>query len=286
MKPFKKAIYDIEVARAMNYNEKSKTIKTPDIFSYTYYGNYGIPHCHDYWEFIVILSGTYTHVLNGKTIPLYKNQACFLRPHIDVHALKNAEPDAIHFTIRIKESRMRAICNKINEDFYDKLRQRNLIMIPLNDSQTNRIINYATIIDTNTTNDIDTPIYFLLNYILEKVVNQTNFFEQGKPQWFTDLLLKINAPQNIHWSVEDVVNNSNFSHTHLLRAFKKYENCSLIDYLTKAKMSQACRLILYSNMSMLDIALALGYSDSSHFNRTFKKIYHISPREFKQGNKS
>lgn len=284
MKAVTKAIYDVEVARATNYNGKLEDFNAPDLFSYTYYGNYGIPHCHDYWEFIIVLSGTYTHVLNGKTILLNKNQACMLRPHVDVHVLKNGEPNASHFTIRIKESRMHEICDKIGNDFYDKLQQRNLIMIPINDSQTNRIINYSTIIETM--DEVDTPIYFLLTYILEKVVSQTNFFDQGKPQWFTDLLLKINAPQNMHWSVEDVVNNSNFSHTHLLRAFKKYEDCSLIDYLTKAKMTQACRLILYSNMSMLDIALALGYSDSSHLNRTFKKIYHISPREFKRGNKS
>ena len=286
MKAITKAIYDIEVARATNYYGKLENFNAPELFSYTYYGNYSIPHCHDYWEFIIVLTGTYTHILNGKTMLLNKNQACMLRPHVDVHVLKNGETGASHFTIRIKESCMRAICDKIDNDFYEKLQQRNLIMIPINDSQTNRIINYTTIIETKATDDIDTPIYFLLTYILEKIVSQTNFFDQEKPQWFTDLLLQINAPQNMHWSVEDVVDSSNFSHTHLLRVFKKYENCSLIDYLTKAKMAQACRLILYSNMSMLDIALALGYSDSSHLNRMFKKFYHISPSEFKRGNKS
>jgi len=276
------AKYDSELQHAALSGDKTEDILNKQIFSYTYYGNYAITHRHDYWEFIIVLSGNYTHVLNHKNFQLNKNQACLMRPLSDAHSLKNAPYGSSHHTIRIKDSFMREICNKFNETFYEDLINRPLILLTLNDEQTNRIINYTTIISSRTASASMLSSYFLTMYLLEKIVGEANFFEENKPKWFSEILLKINAPQNLHWSVNDILNACNVSHTHLLRAFKKYENCSIVEYLTNFKMSKACSLLLYSNMSILDIALQLGYSDSSHFGRTFKRLYEISPMKFKQ----
>ena len=274
--------YESEVQRAALNRDATEDILNKQIFSYTYYGNYAITHYHDYWEFIIVLSGNYTHILNNKNFQLNKNQACLIRPLSDAHCLKNAPYGSSHLTIRIKDSFIREICDKFSETFYEDLIYHPLIMLTLNDEQTNRIINYTTIISSRTASDSILSSYFLTMYLLEKIVGDANFFEKSKPQWFSELLLKINAPQNLHWSVNDILNACNVSHTHLLRAFKKYENCSIIEYLTNLKMSQACSLLLYSNISILEIALQLGYSDSSHFGRTFKRLYKISPMKFKQ----
>ena len=278
--------YEAELKTAISGGYESEDAKQKNIFSYTYYGNYEITHNHDYWEFIIVLSGDYTHSLNGKNIALNKNHACLLRPNVDYHCLKNGPHGSKHFTIRIRDSYMQSICNTIHENFYNDLFSRSLIMLPLSDAQIDHIINYTTLIGTNNAEEGRVPTHFLITYILEKIVGKTNFLEQNKPQWFSELLLAINSPQNMHWSVNDIVECSNFSHTHLLRVFKQYENCSLVEYLTKVKMMHVCTLLLYSNMSILEIALMLGYSDSSHLTRTFKKIYHISPRQFKQNNKN
>lgn len=276
------AEYESELQHAILNGDKTEDIPNKNIFSYTYYGNYAVSHRHDYWEFIIILSGNYTNILNDKIFQLNKNQACLMRPFTDVHSLKNAPFGSSHLTIRIKDSFMREMCNKISDTFYDSLINRPLIMLALNDEQTTRIINYTTIISTRTAKESNLSSYFLTMYLLEKIVGDANFFEENKPQWFSDILLKINSPHNLHWSVNDILNACNVSHTHLLRAFKKYENCSIAEYLTNFKMSQACTLLLYSNMSILNIALQLGYSDSSHFGRTFKRFYKISPMQFKQ----
>ena len=274
--------YDEEARLAIIDGSEREDIKDKNVFSYTYYGNYGITHKHDYWEFILILSGNYSHVLNGRSFQVNKNHACLIRPQLDGHCLKNAPQGSKHLTVRIRESYMQQICGGVHEQFYEELLKRPVILFSLSDKQTERIIDYTTVIQNLPVEKSIVPTYFLVTYILEKIAGTSHFFETEKPQWFSELLLEINSPKNMHWSVNDIVENSHFSHTHLLRAFKKYENCSLSDYLAKVKMLHACNLILYSNISILEIALMLGYSDSSHLNRTFKKLYNLSPTQFKR----
>ena len=276
------AYYDAEAKLAILDGSEKQDIVDKDVFFYTYYGNYGIEHTHDYWEFIVILSGNYTHALNGRSFQLNKHHACLLRPKIDRHALKNAPIGSKHLTIRIRDSYMKELCEHIEKDFYQTLLNRPIMLCSLSDAQSDHVIDYTTIIKNLSAEKSIAPTFFLVTYILEKFSGEVHYFETDKPQWFSELLLKINASENMHWSVNDIVENSHFSHSHLLRAFKKYENCSLSDYLTKVKMLYACNLILYSSLSILDIALMLGYSDSSHLNRTFKKTYNLSPTQFKR----
>ena len=58
--------YDIEARLAVIDGSEKQDITKKSIFFYTYYGNYGVEHTHDYWEFILILAGNYTHALNGR----------------------------------------------------------------------------------------------------------------------------------------------------------------------------------------------------------------------------
>lgn len=276
---------DVTVLQTIKHKYETSDDKTKDIFFYSYNGNYPVMHNHEFWELTVVLDGSFTHVINGKSIRLDKHCAVLLRPHIDAHAIRNANPEAQHYTLQIRDSRIREISDKIDPTFYEKLLSNPLFMVRLNESEINNIMHYATIISSKISDDTETFMFFLLSYVLEKFIHQPDFFDRNKPQWLTELLLKINMPQNMHWSVNDVVAQSNFSHTHLLREFKKYQGCTLIDYLTKIKMAEACDLLLYSDMSMLDIAMNLGYSDSSHLNRMFKKNYSMSPSEFKRRNR-
>ena len=276
------AYYDDEARHAILDNSEKQDIIDKNIFFYTYYGNYGVEHTHDYWEFNLILAGNYTHALNGRNFQLNTHHASLLRPKIDRHSLKNAPIGSKHLTIRIRDSYMKELCDNIEKDFYQTLMKRPIMLCSLDNTQSDHIINYTTIIQNLSAEKAVTPTFFLVTYLLEKFSNSINYFETDKPKWFSELLLKINASENMHWSVNDIVENSHFSHSHLLRAFKKYENCSLSDYLAKVKMLYACNLILYSSLSILDIALMLGYSDSSHLNRTFKKTYNLSPTQFKR----
>lgn len=69
----------------------------------------------------------------------------------------------------------------------------------------------------------------------------------------------------------------NINSSYLGQLFIKEVGMSFSDYLNIEKNSKAKELILNTNMKINDIALKVGYVDTSYFYRKFKKYYGVSP---------
>ena len=208
-----------------------------------------------------------------------------LRPQLDSHYLISTSPDSTILNIRLYSSFVKDFCSGISESFYNELLKNERMIFPLTESQIRKIIDYTSFIKSNPSETNKSSIFFLASYIFEKVFSQYNFLSSEQPQWRTNLFLKIYSPEHVNWTVKDVVDNAPFSQSHLIRLFKQYTGKTLVEYLTEIKMQRACELLTYTNSSILSIAMMLGYSDSSHLNRTFKKCYGISPTQYKKNSK-
>lgn len=53
-------------------------------------------------------------------------------------------------------------------------------------------------------------------------------------------------------------------------------------YLNKLRLTEASRLLTESNVSVAEIAYAVGYNNVSYFNRLFKKEYGCTPKSFRK----
>lgn len=63
--------------------------------------------------------------------------------------------------------------------------------------------------------------------------------------------------------------------------FKKEIGMTVRDYITRQKMERAKELLSGTNMDILSICLALGYSSQSHFGDLFRKATGMSPGEYR-----
>lgn len=71
------------------------------------------------------------------------------------------------------------------------------------------------------------------------------------------------------------------SRSHLSTKFKEDTGENLYDFITKEKMSEAKRLLRYTDKSLTAISYYLGYSSQSHFNRTFKSVTGKTPNDYR-----
>lgn len=71
------------------------------------------------------------------------------------------------------------------------------------------------------------------------------------------------------------------SRGHLSRVFKEYTMESVHGYLTNLRMHH-CRLAIAEGKSVLDACTESGFSDYSSFLKTFRKLYGITPMEYKK----
>lgn len=72
---------------------------------------------------------------------------------------------------------------------------------------------------------------------------------------------------------------------HLARTFRRFYNCSPGEYLRKSRIEFASNLLIYSNKTLVEIALFSGFSDQSQFSRSFKQHTGITPADFRRINK-
>lgn len=66
------------------------------------------------------------------------------------------------------------------------------------------------------------------------------------------------------------------------RIFREATGVSPVEYLIRTRLSRACELLRLTRMSVTDIALATGFSDSNYFARQFRETLHTSPSEYRR----
>lgn len=72
--------------------------------------------------------------------------------------------------------------------------------------------------------------------------------------------------------------------TNLKVAFREHFGTSIFNYLLKLRMEMAQRLLALKTLSIEEIAFTVGYKNASHFSNTFRRLYNMSPSEFRKQN--
>ena len=71
------------------------------------------------------------------------------------------------------------------------------------------------------------------------------------------------------------------SRYHFTREFKTSFGLPPHQYLLGLRVQRACAMLINTSRSITDIALDIGFSCSSDFSRTFKKVMNMTPRDFR-----
>ncbi len=82
-------------------------------------------------------------------------------------------------------------------------------------------------------------------------------------------------------TVEDIASYLNIDRTYLYKIFMKNIKMSPTQYLLQFRLERAETMLVHSEMSICDIAMATGFYDQSHFDRRFSTRYGVSPRKYR-----
>lgn len=64
--------------------------------------------------------------------------------------------------------------------------------------------------------------------------------------------------------------------------FRRYTNKTPNEYLTQFRLRKAMELLKDSDMTVMEISYAVGFSGASYFSEVFRKNYACSPREYRK----
>nr|WP_307991340.1 response regulator [uncultured Niameybacter sp.] len=106
--------------------------------------------------------------------------------------------------------------------------------------------------------------------------------ELDKPQYLVKQAIDyINEYYNQKLDLQTVADELYVSTWHLCKVIKKQTGTNFVDLLNNARIENAKKLLLESNMKIYEIAETVGYTDTAYFSKIFKKITQVTPNEYR-----
>jgi AraC family carnitine catabolism transcriptional activator len=85
----------------------------------------------------------------------------------------------------------------------------------------------------------------------------------------------------LEMTIAQIASKLGTTHKRLLNRCRKSEGCTPRSYFQNMRLERAAWLLCNSQMSMIEIATAVGFGSSSAFSKSFKARFGLSPRHFR-----
>lgn len=106
-------------------------------------------------------------------------------------------------------------------------------------------------------------------------------FEKS-PFWVKSLNELLNDCWNENPNLQDLSQILNLNPITISKHFPKYFGCTLGEYMRRIKINRSLSLIQSKNTNLTEISFQCGFSDQSHFIRTFKNQTGFLPKQFQK----
>lgn len=244
-------------------------------------------HSHlDFCEWVFVVSGKMRHEINGVTTVDERGAVTLVRPN-DIHCHKGKDFSAV--TLNVFPSWLRV---------FDVLwGTPNLCKRLFNTTRPPRI--QLSEEECRTMEELCMKVLAFRHGILARqhvtaflstiLARQFNSYlkdddwrMKNAPAWFKETVewLDNNADKEI--TLKQLRQKACRCPAHISREFMKQLQCTPTEYLLRQKLIKAENLLLSSSLSILEIAMASGFPNLSHFCRCFKQHYKNSPRKYRE----
>lgn len=118
-----------------------------------------------------------------------------------------------------------------------------------------------------------------LHPLSSKGYNEVRTFDQERVGIVYDYVMS-NFGKEI--SVEHVASLVHLTKSSFCRYFKSRTTKTFTEFLNEVRIGKACRLLMHEELAIKEVSQIVGYKNISHFNRQFKKITGIPPKQYYQ----
>ena len=83
-------------------------------------------------------------------------------------------------------------------------------------------------------------------------------------------------------NLEEVAKEAGMSYSWFRKKFREYNGISPARYILGLRISEACRLLAESSLSIKEVAWNLNFDDNSYFSAMFLREVGMSPKEYRK----
>ena len=123
-----------------------------------------------------------------------------------------------------------------------------------------------------------------INMLFAQLSNTNSHLErfEKSPFWVKSLNELLNDCWNENPNLQDLAQVLNLNPITISKHFSKYFGCTLGEYMRRIKIDRSLSLIKSNQNNLTEIGFQCGFSDQSHFIRTFKNQTGFLPKQFQK----
>lgn len=121
-----------------------------------------------------------------------------------------------------------------------------------------------------------------LSSLILDFVSETNCKEYSQIHWCLKLKEILNDDWNKNHSLDELSLIVGVHPVTISKHFSNYFGCTLGEYVRKVRIVRSLDLIKSTTYSLSEIAYLCGFSDQSHFIRTFRSLTGLNPKAFRK----
>ena len=249
-------------------------------------------HRHDYYHIMYIKNGVGKHSIDFKTFEIKPNMMFFVSPG-QVHSLEISS-EAEGYVISFDSGFYHLSDNfqkLLDYPFFHSI--SNTPLINLNNENNKIQLAWDELFEeyNSKSNDKNNILRALFEILLIRASREYEKpIETEKPAYITYQLRKLETLIDNHFkeykSLNDYADLMHISPRHLNSLCKKALNKTVMNLIHERTLTEAKRLLLFTQNSVTEIAYELGFSDTSYFMRFFKKHTSLTADTFRNQNKT
>jgi AraC-like DNA-binding protein len=101
------------------------------------------------------------------------------------------------------------------------------------------------------------------------------------PRWLGRVRELLHDRFSENLSLAEVAAAAGVSADHLARSFRRHNGCTVGEYVRRRRVEFACRRLAATELPLVEVALDAGFTDQSHFTKTFKRLMGVTPAVFR-----
>ena len=255
-----------------------KRLKTIDASGFvltetTHLPNHELPrHNHELTNIAFVLRGSFSEILDRRIIDCYP-QSLLVKPSGEPHANRYGNVGMRCLLIEVQPGRMAALGSWSNA-----LDQVQHVRGGVSSALGTRIYKEFRMMDSAS----PLAIEGLVLELVADLSRRSNLRSVRKPaRWLRRAREILHAHSSETIRLNDVARAVDIHPVHLAREFRKAYGCTLGEYLRALRIEVCCARLASSDDSLVEIALAAGFSSQSHFSRVFKRHTGTTPTEYR-----
>lgn len=238
---------------------------------------YNQVHSHEFYEMELVLRGSGTYTVDGKTYEIRRGALLFMSP-AGFHEVMFSEKTKlinIMFEANMCDSRLLYALFSSKSHIWKYIDEKSLLFLETVCTELAELIEAKT----------DSGIFSraLLNCVASKILQLA---DAGQVDITADSIQKaviyIQSNFTDGITLSDAASVTGYSPSYFSERFRSYVGETFRSYITNLRFSHAEKLLKYTDMSVTEICFECGFNNYAHFMKAFKARYKTTPVAYRK----